>query len=177
MNRRTTKAALEIQLLLQEYSAAEISDALSMVGGREGEDLLGFLARTASLSPERRQRQSVGKHGGLSSTGETRALQELKDTNPDKYEVLKEFEGKIRAGVILSTLDDFREFGKSLGKAYKPAKSRKEALGQLMGVLAQMQLEELREAIAKAQIARSRDEEAYGRLAEHIITGGRPPEP
>ena len=174
MNRRPRKAALGIQLLLEEYTAEELAEALGLVGGQKGEDLVTYLARTIPPPSQRRPAPSRNGRSGFSAKGETRALQELKNSDPDKYRMLSEFECRIREGTILPTLDDFREFRTVLGKGYKPAKSRKLALGQLMALLAQMDLAAIQAAIAKAPTGQARSEDAYGRLADHIISGSQP---
>lgn len=173
MSRRARKAALEILLLMEEYSAEDLAEALSLMGGQKGEDILGFLARMAPVSSSR-PAGPQRRGGGFSVKGETRALQDLKQSDPEKYRILSEFEVRIRQGTILPTLDDFRAFGKVLGKNFNPGKSRRLALGQLMAVLAQMELSALQAAIAKVPAGSEKSEGAYGRLAEHII-GGAPP--
>lgn len=173
MNRRARKAALEILLLMEEYSAEDLAEALSLIGGHRGEDLLGFFARVVPVSSTRTTGLRRGS-GGFSTKGQTRALQNLKQSDPEKYRILSEFEGRVREGSILPTLDDFRAFSKVLLKDVKPARSRKLALTQLIEILAQMELPALKAAIAKVPTGRERGEGAYGRLVEHIV-GGAPP--
>jgi hypothetical protein len=174
VNNKSRMAALEIQLLVEKYSAEELAQALAIIGAHEGEDLESFIARVASPSIRPGVPSTRGR-SGLSTRGRTSALQQLRNSAPEKYRVLSEFESRIREGGILATLDEFREFGKVLGKDFGPVKSRKQALGQVMRLLAQLEFPAIEAAIAKAPRGPSRSEGGYGRLANHLISGARPP--
>jgi hypothetical protein len=170
MSRRVRQAALRIMTLLEEFAPEELAEALSLIGEGPEQDLLAFLRRIAS-APPRPSRPRVARSEALSS-GETRALQKVKHTDGEKYRVLSEFEGRIRGGAILTTLEDLRAFGDSLTKHFAPGKSRKEALERVMALLATMDLGAIREAIARVPPGRGGGEGAYRRLANHIISGG-----
>jgi hypothetical protein len=169
MNRRTRQAALRVLLLVEEFSAEELAEAVSLIGGQEGEDLLAYLGRTTE--GPRKPNASRSQDGKRKSHGETRALQEMKQTDPAKYEMLREFETLVREGQVLRSMDDFRAFGKVLGKDFTPGKSRKESIGRLMAVLAQMDLESIRAAIIKVPSGTSAEQSAFHRLANQIISG------
>jgi hypothetical protein len=168
-NRRTRQAALRVLLLVEEFSSEELAAAVSLIGGQEGEDLLTYLSRIAE--GPRQPNGSRSKDAKLKSRGETRALQEMKRTDPAKYEILREFETLVREGEVLRSMDDFRAFGKVLGKDFMPGKSRKESIGRLMAVLAQMDLESVRAAITRVPLKTSEEESAFRRLANQIISG------
>ncbi|NMB74976.1 MAG: hypothetical protein GYA21_07585 [Myxococcales bacterium] len=174
MKNRSRKAALEIRLLLEEYTADELNEALALIGGQTEEDLGAFLKRVAATSSEERPQR---RRGSPSTRGETKALQLLKETDPEKYLILSELEQKIRAGAVLPTLDDIKSYGNVLWKDYRPAKSRKDALVQLISMLSKLDMTALRAAIAKIPVGRTSGEGDFGRLAEHIITGGTPRSP
>jgi hypothetical protein len=170
MNHRTRQAVLRILMLTEEFSCEELAEAVTFLGGQKEEGIFAFLK---SMAPSQKRPSTPRSAGaGLNAKGETRALQELKSVDGAKYQVLREFERAIREGRVLKTLDDFRAFGTILGKDFTPGKSRKEALGRLMAVLARMDLESIRAAIAKAP-ARSGEETAFRRLANQIISGPR----
>jgi hypothetical protein len=171
MNPRARRAALTILLLKEEFSPTELAEAVSLISGHEGEDLLAYLSRAGSGPHGPSPPHSKG--GGLNARGETRALQEVKQADAEKYVVLRDFETLIREGRVLRTLDDFRAFGIVLGKDFTPGKSRKDALGRLMAVLAKMDLESIRSAIAKAPSRSGEEENAFRRLANQIISGPR----
>lgn len=169
MNSRARQAALQVLLLVEEFSPDELAAAVSLIGGREGEDLLAYLSRIAQ--GPRKPNAPRPKNGHPGSRGEARALQDIKLTDPAKYDVLRDFETLIREGKVLRTMDDFRAFGKVLGKDFMPGKSRKDSIGRLMAVLAQMDLESIRAAVAKAPSKTSEEESAFRRLANQIISG------
>jgi hypothetical protein len=169
INRRARQAALQILLLVEEFSTEELAAALALVGGQEGEDLLAFLARAAQCA--RKPNAPHHKNGKPTLRGETRALQEIKGTDPLKYGVLRDFEMLVREGQVLQTLDDFRAFGKLLGKEYSPAKSRKESVGRLMAVLSQMDLDSIRAVIARVPTKTQEEGTIFRRLANQIMSG------
>src|SRR5262249_33965212 len=136
-------------------------------------DLLAFLRRMAPAPPRSAAKPKKPAEAAMLAGGETRALQELRRTDPDKYQILKRFETRIREGSILTTLDEFRAFGEVLDKGFAPGKSRKEALGRLMALLALMDRETLETAVAKVPASAARDDDSYRRLANHIISGGQ----
>ena len=168
MSQRPRKAALEIQLLLEEYTSEELAEALVLIGGHKDEDLLSFLAR--SSEPGEVRPRSERKDSARSVAV---VLEELKTTDPEKHRILSDFEARLRREEVLPTLDDVRVFGKRLKKDYKPAKSRRAASHQLITLLAAMELATLQAAIAKVPLERERSEGAYGRLAEHLISGAQ----
>ena len=171
MNRKVRQAALRILLLTEEFSSDELAEALSLIGGQKDEDLGEFLKRMAS-SPKRSARTDAAS--ASRGQGETRALQELKSIDIEKYQVLRDFENAIRERRVLRDLDEFRAFGRILGKDFTPGKSRKEALTRLMSVLAQLDVDSIRSAIAKAPLRiASDDETSFRRLANQIISGPR----
>ena len=40
MNRRARQAALQVLLLVEEFSSEDLAAAISLIGGQQGEDLL-----------------------------------------------------------------------------------------------------------------------------------------
>ncbi|MGH7171346.1 MAG: hypothetical protein ACRELG_13800 [Gemmataceae bacterium] len=168
MNRRIRQAMLKILLLREEFSAQELSEAVALIDGGE-ENVLALLKRIAPESPQQAAPRSPG--ASFSTKGETRALQELKHSDGEKYEVLRDFETLIREGSTLQTLDEFRAFGKILGKDFSPGKSRKEALARLMALLAHMDLDSIRAALNRLPASTTQEATAFHRLADKIISG------
>ncbi len=170
MNSRVRQAMLRILLLTEEFSPEELAEATSLLDDR-GKDVFAFLRQKNSAS--KRAAPRPASNARMNKKGETRALQELKLTDGEKYQVLREFESSIREGKVLKTLDDFREFSTILGKDFGAAKSVKDALPHLTAVLARMDLDNMRAAIEKAPTRQGDDENAFRRLANHIISGAR----
>jgi hypothetical protein len=174
MSKRVKQAILRIMLLLEDFSPDELREAVSHVAGRRAEDLLAFLNHLSGGVHKARTHGS--KSASAAGQGHTHAVAALRHADPDKYQLLAEFEARVRNGEILATLDDFRSIGKLLGKEFQPGKSRKEALGRLMAVLAHMDLDSIGRVIRLAPADKGRADEAYQRLADRIIRGPGDPE-
>ena len=143
---------------------------ISLVGGEKGDDILAHLAGVGQAS-----RKPNGSRHKLSTRGETQALQGIKETDPAKYNLLRNFEALVREGKALQALDDFRAFGKLLGKDFLPGKSRKESIGRLMVVPAQLDSDPIRAALATMPPKTNEEDTPIRRWANQIMSG--PPNP
>src|SRR5262249_12036478 len=103
-------------------------------------------------------------------------LQAIWETESEKYQILTVFEEQILNRTILPTLDDFRKVGQRFDKLFSPGRSRKEALKRLMALLVPLDLDTIRTGIASVPQRRS-EENAYLRLANYIISGGKQASP
>jgi hypothetical protein len=164
-NRRAREAALRIQLLLEEFTLQELEEGLSLLGALRGEDLLRFLLRRVSSQQSRKK--------SVAAARKTDDLFSLRRIDPEKYDVIQSFGARLRDGSVLPTLDSCRAFGKDLSKDFDAGKSRKEAIGHLLALMAKMNTAEIRSAITKANsLYESREgTEPFQRLAGHIISG------
>jgi len=164
VTRRGREAALRIQLLFEEFTRAELTDGLSLLGAANGEDVTAFLLRRLAPATDQSQRR-LPIHGG--------AMLSLRDAEPEKYNLIHDFEMRIRSGSLLPTLDSCRAFGKNISKDFQAGKSRKECIPRLVTVLSAMNVDDLRAAISRAPSYADRDSvEPYRRLATHIMSGG-----
>src|SRR2546427_529389 len=100
MSNRINQAALKIRLLLEEYSATELSQALSVLGEKEATDVQHFFSR---LKPARAI--SAGR-----DTREPSVLQELKQSQPEKYRLIAAFARDLAEDRVLPTMDEIRTF-------------------------------------------------------------------
>jgi len=166
MNPRIRQAALRIRLLMEEFSPQELSEALLLLGGQPEEDLLHFLDRIKSAT-----RQSSLKTRGGKSTRPSHALEAIRETQPEKYQLLREFETQLLEGKRLRTLHDVRSLGQMLDKEFDPGKSRHEGIGRLLRLLAELGLDDLREVIRRAPVSNVEESDAFLRLSRHIISG------
>ena len=174
MDRRAGQAALRVALILEEFTPGEIREALSLLGADRNVDLRGLLGSVAGLGGTSGTKRANGAKPGApggQSLGESRALQRIKTTEPDKYTMLSDFEKQLRTGRILPTMEDLRVFGRSLQKQFTTGKTRRDAVGRLTSLLAQMDLPSLRETLARQATRRPGQEDSYRKLAEHIISG------
>jgi len=163
---RTRQAALRIALLLEEFSDVELADGVALLGGKTGDDLLSFLTTNSTAvsrrNPERgvKRRPSQGAH----------SVAALRSSNPAKFELLRQFESRLRDGTILESLESVRAFGKSIRKDFDAGKSRKDAVSHVIALLAEMETDVVRSIVDQANVPRSSGG-AFQRLADQIIRG------
>lgn len=168
--------ALRLAQLLEEHSESELSEAILLLEkhGRRSK-LLDYLAHRkveCSVEKKRQSERPVRKIEYSTS----RAVLNLRDSDPDKFRLLSEFDLMVRRAQVLSTLEDMKRFGERISKDFQPRKSRKETIGVLLSILAERSLteiEQLMEFAATFGIAGDTDE--YQRLAQFLIKG-RPTE-
>ncbi len=167
MNRRARQAALRIMMLLEEFSSEELAGGLALLGEGDERDLPTFLARMASAS----RRSSARQEGKPAASGESRVLQAVKQTDPEKYQFLRNFEAQLREGSVLRTLAAVRDFGESLTKTFGPVKSRKEAVECLMTELASLDMGSARAAIDRISPSAEEGENGLRRFTNQLLSG------
>lgn len=176
MKDRASRAALQIYLILQEYSKAELAEALRLMDAHPCGDLYSFLSNFVNLQ----NKEKPTKQQNLShEVREIKSLRALKETEPERHALILELYDRIRTGNTLGTLDEIRVYGRMLSKDFIPGKSRKEAISRLISYLATLDTELLKTALSKVPVqSRLNDggEQAFKRLAEYIITGKSPTE-
>jgi hypothetical protein len=166
MNNRSRQAMLRILLLLQEFSAEELDEAIKHLGGMDKEGLLAFIDRLcvdvrAQPQPARKIRRPAGIH----------RLEALEQTDPEKYALLSRLKEEINQGRVLRTLDDIRSLGKSLSKSFQPGKSHREAAGRLIALLSEGDVPFIRNAISVLPRGEQSSDKGYERLAEGLMRG------
>jgi hypothetical protein len=166
--RRARQAALRIQLILEEFTKDELASGLALIDTARDDDLFKFLSRKSA-------RPYPGPPTSESASHPNRkfVLSSLKQLEPEKYSIIRDFEKALRDGSILSTLGDCRSFGRGLSKEFDAGKSRKDCIARLVAALSVMTIDEVRAAISRGSSYNERDgAEAFRQLAAHIITGG-----
>ncbi len=168
MNKRIRQAALKLMLLQEEFTKKELDEAAALVSGSEKESLIELL----STKPAKRSEPSdAGRQKG---NGLSKVVEDLKETDPQRYQLLAEFEGMLRRETVLPTLEEVRRIGTSASKDFQAAKSRRETIPRLMEVFGTMPIGVLREKLGNV-IEESRstadDDNSYQRLARFLITG------
>ncbi|MEN6473925.1 MAG: hypothetical protein ABFD81_07930, partial [Syntrophaceae bacterium] len=99
---------------------------------------------------------------------------DLRESDPDKYEMLSRFDRAFRQGEVLKSLDIIRITGASIDKSFDPGKSRKGAISKFMKLLVSLPTSEARKQIDRILDSERNTydfSEAYSRLAEFIISG------
>lgn len=171
MSNRITQIALRISLIKEEFPEADIFEAVKFLEGRGSSSaLLDYLANRKVMNGRAKERKSSRKN---KSIGEQRsqAVIELEDKDPEKFQVMSEFDALVRKGVILPELDDIKRLGERLNKGFKPRNSRKEAISKLMALIANLPLEEIKEILRLTRSSNNDRSTEYHDLAQFIITG------
>jgi hypothetical protein len=173
MNSTTLSLALRIAQLMEDHSKTELQEAISLLekhGHRS--ELLDYLAQQKTNSrASGAKRKPENTRPRLEDTT-SRAVLRLRDSAPDKFRLLSEFDLMVRRGQVLATHEDLKRFGERISKEFRPRKSRKETIGVLLATLAECPLPEIEKLIEFAVtfgVAGNTDE--YQRLAQFIIKG------
>src|ERR1700694_5579692 len=140
--------ALRIAQLIQEHSEKDIRAAIAILEAHGiGSPLLDFVARrrTGLRAPGLKANSGSARISLKDTT--SRAVLQLRDTDPDKFHLLSEFDQMVRRGQVLGTLEDLKRFGQRISKDFRARKSRKETIGPLLSILAERPLPELEKLV------------------------------
>lgn len=173
MSRRIELVALRIALIKAEFSEEEIREAVSLLESKgTTSDLLAYLA--GRKIPERtpNSKTRVAKNRSPSSQV-PRAVVDLEHKDPQKYQLLAEFDGLIRQRRVLPANEDIRRLGESISKDFDPRSSRREAISALMALLAVQPIDKLQQIMQMALRTAHLDSNSseYQELARFIISG------
>jgi hypothetical protein len=172
MSRSTLTLALRIAQLIEAHSEKEIRAAVSLLEKHGvGSELLSFVARRRDSFVPKVKPSAMDARLSQGNTA-SRAMLQFRESEPEKFHVLSEFDRMIRRGQVLTAPEDLKRFGQQVSKDFRPKKSRKETIGPLMATLAERPLPELRKLIefaASFGVAGGTDE--YQRLAQFLIKG------
>jgi hypothetical protein len=173
MKRRVDQAVLRIALLIEEFSESELDEAVGLLKqhGVGVPSLLSYLGGKRSGQAEKNLPSVKGAQRTPSAQGR---LHEFQTTDPEKYEVLNEFQERLRNGTVLADFDEMKKFGSIISKAFVPRKSRKETIPALIACMAERPLIELNEILGKLSSYEGSADGGYQELAEFIIKGKRP---
>lgn len=176
MTRSTKSLALQIAQLLEDNSEKELQEAVQLLREHNyGSVLFDFLSdlKFEKTHVPEKSREAPSAAKPLDETT-SRAVLNLKDTDPEKFEVLSRFDQMIRRGHLLSTHEALRRFGERLSKDFEPRKARKDTIGALMATVAARPVREIEELVDfAASFGVSGDSDEYHKLAEFIIKGKR----
>ena len=173
MNARVRTVVERILELRNEFEDLEILEAIRYVNSTLHQNSTGV------KQPKNRKSKTNSSRGTGARTAipkASRVVLALKETDPEKYDVLTDLDSLLREGKILSSLDAIRTVGASLNKSFVAGKSRKDAIPKLMKLLADLPLDQLRGVVESlleqsSDKRRSSDEETYSKLAAFLIHG------
>ncbi|MFY9620149.1 MAG: hypothetical protein WAM70_09330 [Pyrinomonadaceae bacterium] len=171
MNGRLSSLARRITAIRKEYSKREIETVLQMLEEQGGSSSL-FRQLGRGMNPHYHRTQSRQRKKPIHEQ-RSRAVIMLQQHDPEKYEVLSEFDSLLREGSVLPKVNDIKCLGESLTKDFKSRNSRRDVISKLMEVLASRPLEEIKKVVG-AVLTNNRPETEdsdYQRLADFIITG------
>lgn len=169
MKNSSVALALQIAALFESHSEREWRLALDMLA-KHGVDggILEGLASIAKKKPVVGGR-SASKKGRPDAKG---LLSSLRETEPEKYEVLSEFERLLKNKQVLETHEGLRRFAESLSKDFIAGKSRADSINPLLRILLPKSTVEIEREISKvASFGVRGDTDGYLRLAKYLIKG------
>lgn len=175
MKNRVSQLASRIAEIGEEFSAAEIREAVKVLEQRGSTSLVqALLVHDAVRHDSKPQHQRRSKP---IEDQRSKAVLDLEHSDPEKYEVLSEFDALLRKGSVLPEVVELKMLGESLSKTFSSKSSRREAISRLMRVLAEKPLSEIREVISNVLATHqgSDGDSDYYKLAQFIITGKTSP--
>ena len=172
MRRRIDQAALRIALLIEEFSESELSEAVGLLK-QHGADASSLLFYLSGRVERERRRISTSVKAQQKAPQVQGRIFELQATDPEKYEVLNDFQEQLRNGTVLSDFDEMKRFGSILSKGFVPTKSRKDTIPALVACMAERPLTEISEILAKLSNFEPSRDGGYQELADFIIKGRR----
>ena len=173
MKKDATALARHIAQILEEHSAAEISEAISILRRRQTtSELLTYLAATAkpASSMGREKGSAVKKSSKPLDQMTSKAVRDLKKSDPVKHRRLLEFDTLLRQGRVLETNASVRRFGELVSKDFRSRTSRKDNISALMSALARLEEDELNKALGEAmESSYANKSNEYQRLAQYLM--------
>ena len=169
MNHRERLAALKLAALLEEFSPGELE--------RAADALAGSAPLAAPLDKLLRS-QSDGRadrapRGRSERMRESRAVQALKERDPDRYRLLADFEAQLRGKDLLSTAGALNDLARGLGIDPGRRAKRQDVISKVMARLVELPIEAAREIVASIPDGDAPDD-GYHRLATYLHKGYDP---
>jgi len=173
MRDRALLLALRIAAIEQEFSEKEIQRAIRLLDAQGLETPSSLLAHIAESSKQSNSRPKTNRKAKPIDEQRSKAVMELEQKDPEKFQVLSEFDHLLRKGRVLPTQDEVRKLGEKLSKEYSSRSSRRESISKLMTLLSDRPLDEIRDLLKVSLLPSHADESDsdYQRLAQFIITG------
>lgn len=148
---RLSKSLLQelIEVLVEHFGLREVQSAVEEASVGENKEVRVSYRKVGPQRPR--------------PTGPTinSSLEQIRDTDPDKYRLLSDFLDRLRDRLVLPESEDIRYFAQLVGLKEIRGKSRKEMIPKLMRFLLDRDTETLRAAIQRANTI-SQQERARG---------------
>jgi hypothetical protein len=165
--------ALQIAQLIEANTERDLRAAVALIEEHGiGSPLLDLLTYRHPRASEKPARTNSDARRAAPYPRVSRAISEIRDSDPDKFRLLTEFERMLSRGHVLATFEDLKRFGETISKDFRPRKSRKESIPSLIGLLVQRPTADLEDLIRfAASFGVGADADQYQRLARFLIKG------
>lgn len=175
MKKKSRLLALKLAAILEEYSGVEVREAIEILKGcGHNGDLLNYLGAPLSNVSRKSNRAQSSVSRTISGESENlpRYLLNLKDSEPEKFNILSEFDQILRAGDLFTSNSDLSSFGETLSKSFRRRKTRRESIAAIMNILSKKNLDEIRSLVELAVSSKnSKNGSSYQNLANFLIKG------
>ena len=166
---KSIQVSLKILLLLEEFSDSEIKNGIKLIERNTDNDnpLIVFLKKVTTRKSSNKKATNLKKREPLCS----KVILDLEKTDKEKFLLLSKVDKSIREGKVLKTLPSIKKFASQISKKFPSVKSRKEAIPKLMGLLADMSINEATKVIEMIMESQQSDisESEYQELAKFLI--------
>lgn len=159
MSRTSKSLFLEeiIALLVNRFGAERVRTALSRVSVKDEEDQ----PKPRKVSPSSRKPSHPPVIG---------ALEEIRESEPEKYRLLKEFLDHLKSRKVLPESQDIRHFAQLIGLKNIAGKSRKDMIPTLMRFLLEQPSERLRVELQSAEtISEQQRQQGFSVLTDKLL--------
>lgn len=160
---------IDLARLAKKYPSEEWDSIISWLQDEESRKRL--LALIQELTEISKKVKGTPKRGQRAS-GITRLLDEVREADPQKAELLGEFWRKLQSHEILPTFSTLRMFAEAAGLPIFSAKKREQAVNELIRQFATLPYTNIQNALQKASIAHRDFGEDYERWVS-LILGSR----
>ncbi|MCA1636329.1 MAG: hypothetical protein LC802_22220 [Acidobacteria bacterium] len=175
MSDKVSLIALRVAAIIEEFSEKDILRAIKLLEERgTSSSLLTYLAGNKKQGNSRQK--TARKNGKSIEEQRSKVVLELEYKDPEKFQVLSEFDTLLRKSLVLPEIDDIKRLGERLSKNFSARSSRRELISKLMLLLADKSMDQVRD-IVMSTLSNARVDEKdsdYQKLAQFIITGKRP---
>jgi hypothetical protein len=158
--------ALELRLLILRYSRRRIIDALAKLGDRTPEEI----ERELNAALENKTRRNAKPKERPTSELIAGVCQD----RPELMELVTTLVNRFENRTFLPQLRDVVRFLDRAGVSHGKLKSRRVSTPKIIGALAKLSADELRQLAAPPPAGGDSD---FALLAREIMAGGRPPRP
>ena len=169
MTKRERIAALKLAAILEEFTAQEIANAAEMLTESDSvPESLEHLLRGVvhKRKPRSSSHQTTGQVRG------SKAVQRIRESEPQRYEMFAAFEAKLRNSELLDDLNSLRELASDVGIEPTRGARRADIISRLMAKLVELPHDRSAE-IVSAYSSQRRRRDGYMDLANYLYKGNR----